>query len=536
MDASYAPPTAEAVDDALRLRRLLHAYMLDRESAEAALAASEARYRALIARAAYGIYRSTPAGRFLEVNPALVAMLGWESAAALLQADLSREVWSDPEERARLVRAMETEDPPEWIVARWKRRDGSPIVVRLSVRAARDAQGRALELEGMAEDVTARVRQDELLRRSERMASLGTLLAGVAHEINNPLAAVSGFAQLLLRGNLSKEDRQAADTIAHEAARAGKIVRDLLTFARQGERQRREPVRINEVVRHIVLAQRYAMETRGIRWSLVLEPGDPLVLGDRAQLEQVVLNLVVNARQAIEDMCDAAPSVEEPPPMQVVVETRARGSEVLLVVGDSGPGIADADRSRIFDPFFTTKAEGRGTGLGLSVVHGIVTEHGGTIEVDSEPGRGSTFTVSLAREPEPPAGEPAADAPSTPLDILVVDDEESMLGFLARYLGSRGHAVVAVRSGEEALALMQGSGFDVCVCDLRMPGMDGVELLRRLRQTPEGARMRVIVSTGEGPRSPLRAQAVALGDVTVIEKPYDVGVLRRAVEHTAALP
>ena len=103
-------------------------------------------------------------------------------------------------------------------------------------------------------------------------------------------------------------------------------------------------------------------------------------------------------------------------------------------------------------------------------------------------------------------------------------------------LGSRGHAVVAVRSGEEALALMQGSGFDVCVCDLRMPGMDGVELLRRLRQTPEGARMRVIVSTGEGPRSPLRAQAVALGDVTVIEKPYDVGVLRRAVEHTAALP
>jgi two-component system, cell cycle sensor histidine kinase and response regulator CckA len=531
---SYAPPAAAPVDDATRLRALLHAYMLDRESTEAALAASEARYRALIARAAYGIYRSTPAGRFVEVNPALVAMLGWESTAALLAADLARDVWADGgEERERLVRAVEAEDPPDWIVARWKRRDGSPIVVRLSVRAARDAHGMPVELEGMVEDVTARVRQDELLRRSERMASLGTLLAGVAHEINNPLAAVAGFAQLLMRSPLSADDLHAVETIAHEASRAGKIVRDLLTFARQGERERREPVRINEAVRHIVLAQRYAMETRGIHWSLVLEPADPLVLGDRAQLEQVVLNLVVNARQAIEDMGDAAPSGNALLPMEVAVETRAEGSEVLLVVRDTGPGIAESDRSRIFDPFFTTKAEGRGTGLGLSVVDGIVSEHGGSIEVDSAPGTGSVFTVRLAREAEPPAQEQSATLPVRPLDVLVVDDEESMLGFLARYLGSRGHAVVAARSGTEAMALARSGGFDVCVCDLRMPSMDGVELVRRLRQLPDGQRMRIVISTGESASSPLREQALGLGDVVVIEKPYDVGVLRRAVEHLA---
>ena len=532
----YVPPAASAVDDATRLRALLQAYMLDRESTEAALAASEARYRALIARAAYGIYRSIPDGRFVEVNPALVAMLGWESAAALLAADIARDVWADADERERLVRAIEAEDPPDWIVAHWKRRDGSPIVVRLSVRAARDARGVPVELEGMVEDVTARVRQDELLRRSERMASLGTLLAGVAHEINNPLAAVAGFAQLLMRSPLSTEDLHAVETIAHEAARAGKIVRDLLTFARQGERERREPVRVNEVVRHIVLAQRYAMETRGIHWSLVLEPADPLVLGDRAQLEQVVLNLVVNARQAIEDMGDAAPSGHTVLPLEVAVETRAEGSEVLLVVRDTGPGIAAADRTRIFDPFFTTKAEGRGTGLGLSVVDGIVSEHGGSIEVDSAPGTGSVFTVRLAREAEPPGPEQPATLPAMPLDVLVVDDEESMLGFLARYLGSRGHAVVAARSGTEALTLARSGGFDVCVCDLRMPGMDGVELVRRLRQLPDGARMRIVVSTGESTSSPLREQALALGDVVVIEKPYDVGVLRRAVEQQAAPP
>jgi PAS domain S-box-containing protein len=537
-DAAYAPPTASRVDDAAQLRALLHAYMLDRESTEAALAASEARYRALIARAAYGIYRATRDGRFVEVNPALVAMLGWESTAALLEADIPREVWADPEERARRIRELEDgAEPPDWTVVRWKRRDGSPLVVRVTVRVARDADGRPVEYEGMVEDVTARVRQDELLRRSERMASLGTLLAGVAHEINNPLAAVAGFAQLLLRSDLTPDDRQAIETIVHEAARAGKIVRDLLTFARQGERERREPVRLNEVVRHIMLAQRYTMETRGIRWTLVLEPSDPLVVGDRAQLEQVVLNLVVNARQAIEDMCDAAPSEDQAPPMHVAVETRADGDAVMLLVRDTGPGIAEADRTRIFDPFFTTKAEGRGTGLGLSVVHGIVTEHGGTIEVDSEQGAGSTFIVRLTREAEPPAlPEQPAALPSTPLDVLVVDDEEAMLGFLSRYLGSRGHAVVAVRSGAEALALESSDGFDVCICDLRMPGMDGVELVRRLRQTPGGARMRIVVSTGEGPSSPLRAQAIALGDLVVLEKPYDVGVLRRAVEQPIAPP
>jgi CheY-like chemotaxis protein len=289
-------------------------------------------------------------------------------------------------------------------------------------------------------------------------------------------------------------------------------------------------VRLNEVVRHIVLAQRYAMETRGIRWSLVLEPSDPLVLGDRAQLEQVVMNLVVNARQAIEDMVDAAPAGDEPPPMHVAVDTRAVGAEVLLTVRDSGPGIAEADRSRIFDPFFTTKAEGRGTGLGLSVVHGIVTEHGGTIEVESTPGRGSTFVVRLSREAEPATVEATSALPATPLDILVVDDEEAMLGFLARYLGSRGHAVVAARSGAEALTLAQSGGFDVCIVDLRMPGMDGVELVRRLRQSPAGAHLRIVISTGEGHGSALRERALALGDLLIVEKPYDVGVLRRAVE------
>jgi len=507
--------------------------MIDREAAEDALAASEARYRSLIARAAYGIYRATTDGRFLDVNPALVAMLGYESEEALRARPVA-EVYADPAERERLVAASHEAPPPDDVRTRWRRRDGAVIAVRLSVRPVRDAAGRLVAFEGIVEDITARARHDELLRRSERMASLGTMLAGVAHEINNPLAAVAGFAQLLLRSPLKDEDRAAVETISHEASRAGKIVRDLLTLAREQERDRRDPLRLNDVVRHVVSAQRYAMETRGIRCVLELDPAEPVVLGDRAQLEQVALNLVVNARQAIEELTDRPEGTAGEAP-RVVVRTRATEGEALLVVEDDGPGIPEEALPRIFDPFFTTKPEGSGTGLGLSVVDGIVTEHGGAIEAESPPAGGTRFTVRLPRashlEAAPEGG--AADPAPTPLDVLLVDDEEAILGFLTRYLAARGHAVVATKSATEALRLAAETSFDVAICDLRMPGVDGGELIRRLRALPDGDRTRIVIATGEAPTSALRARAAELGAAALIEKPYDVEALRRAVEQGA---
>ena len=528
--------TADAEATAERLRGLLHDYMQEREAAEDALAASEARYRTLIARAAYGIYRATPDGRFVDVNPALVAMLGYESEEALRALPMA-EVYADPAERARLVDAAREGLPPDDVRTRWRRRDGTPIAVRLSVRPVHDATGRLTALEGIVEDITARARHDELLRRSERMASLGTLLAGVAHEINNPHAAVAGFAQLLLRSPLSEDDRSAVETISHEASRAGKIVRDLLTLAREQERDRREQVRLNDVARHVVGAQRYAMETRGIRAVLELDPADPAVVGDRAQLEQVALNLVVNARQAIEDMIDATdtPARRESAP-RVTVRTRAAAGEAVLVVQDDGPGIPAEALPRIFDPFFTTKPEGSGTGLGLSVVDGIVTEHGGTIEAESPPGGGSRFTVRLPRAAPTAADAPAAGVPETapvPLDVLLVDDEEAILGFLRRYLAGRGHAVVATTSAAEGLRLATETTFDVVICDLRMPGVDGGELVRRLHALPGGEHTRIVIATGEAPTSALRQRASALGASALVEKPYDIEALRRAVERGA---
>ena len=568
--------------DLAAVRALLESYLEEREAAEVelharseALRESEARYRLLIDRAAYGIYRASPDGHFLEVNPALVAMLGYESADELLAVDIGRDVYRDPADRMWHLARIRAGDRADWVEVRWKRRDGSPITVRLSLRMVRDESGAALYIEGIAEDVTARNRQEELLRRSERMASLGHTLAGVAHELNNPLAAICGFAQLLLKSERSEDDRTALETISHEAARAGTIVKDLLTFARRQEAHRRERVNVSEVVRYIFATQRYAMETRGVHHVLALDPALPAVFADPTQLEQVVLNLVVNARQAIESSMDAVgpASAASVAPCITVRTSSARGM-VLVEVADTGPGIAPADLARIWDPFWTTKSEGEGTGLGLAVVHGIVTAHGGTIEAESELGRGARFTISLpaadaadvaevadvaadagsgagtpvgagvmdgtatrrgaveARsESAPGAGEPARGGdPPRPLDILVVDDEASILGFLTRYFTSRGHAVVAAHDGAHALRIAEQAAFDVIVCDLRMPGLDGIEVISRMRALPTCAGARYVVSTGDSSSLASRRRIEGLDVAAIVEKPYAIDELRRAVE------
>ena len=515
-----------------------------RKQTQEKLRHSEERMGALITRAAYGIYRSTADGRFLDVNPALVSMLGYDSADHLLAVNIPRDLYFDPDERERILAAIDSGTQPEWFDITWRRKDGVPIAVRLSTRAARDAGGEVMWYEGIAENVTERLRREAVVRRAERMASLGHTLAGVAHELNNPLAAISGFAQILLKTSLPKDDRNAIETIHREAKRAAKIVKDLLTFARRPESTDRHRVDLNDIVHYIADTQRYAMETRGVLCELVLSHQPAYVAADPAQLEQVVLNLLVNARQALEAMTSTVGagrggggSWRRP---MIIIRTSVRGENVGLEITDNGPGISASALPRIWDPFWTTKEEGEGTGLGLSVVHGIVTSHGGTIDVDTRVGAGTTFAISLpafgrdgsdghAAIESVPTG-PATHQADRPLDILVIDDEEVIVGLLVRYFSSRGHAVVPAHEGVQALRVAQRSSFDVVICDLRMPGMDGAEVIRRLKLLPTCASARFILSTGDTATAAVRQRIEGLALNAVVDKPYEVETLRRIVE------
>jgi len=587
--------------DLASLREILLDYMTAREAAEDEVRASEHRYRALIQRAAYGIFRSSLEGRFIDVNPALVRTLGHPNADSLL-ATSAAAVYFDPADYRRIVDAALRGERPAWSEVRWRRQDGAPVLIRLTLQVVHDPGGNAIALEGMTEDVTDRARQEEMLRRSERMASLGHMLAGVAHELNNPLAAIGGFAQLLLRENLNEDDRSAVDTINHEAQRAAKIVRDLLAFSRRHEHERREAVDVNDVVRYILDAQRYQIETQGIRRELSLAADVPPVLAQASQLEQVVLNLVVNARQALEQSMDqrmdARRAGAETTPPVISIRTSASEGVVTLEVEDNGPGIPDEHRARIWDPFWTTKEEGEGTGLGLAVVHGIISTYGGTIEVETELGVGTRFVVRLpaavpaasnlptdaalaaiARAALPharsaattePAAQPATVAPAAdecategtagashptdgrpaekrgrsvsrptaprrsgradvPLLLLVVDDESAILELVARYFTARGHSVVTTPNGLRAIELARQQSFDVVICDLRMPALDGIEVIRQLRALPTCRTTRYVVSTGDSTALPDHVMAMT-SDTTVLVKPYDIDELRRAVE------
>ena len=362
------------------------------------------------------------------------------------------------------------------------------------------------------------------LMESDRLAAVGELVAGVAHEVNNPLSSISAFAQLLLRdSDLSAQQRESIEVIRGETVRASQVVKDLLAFARRSEPQS-APLDLNGVIARTLRMRQYQFNEAAVRIETELAVDLPSVMGDARQLQQVCLNLLTNAVQAM-----------SPSGGVLHVSTRQDGDLVLMDVRDTGPGIPADTRAHIFEPFFTTKEEGQGTGLGLSVSYGIMKTHGGTIVVVDTGASGTTFRVSL------PAASVAAEtregdreratielrSPLAGIKLLFVDDEPSLRAGMHAFGEVRGFTVLTAPDGISALETTRTTGVDAVVCDLRMPRMDGRAFHERLELERPGLAARTVFITGDVIAS--SSSRGAFARQPVLNKPFSFEKLEEAL-------
>ncbi len=461
----------------------------ERRRAEEALRRSEESHRALVQHAAYAIYRSSVDGRFLTVNPALIRMLGYGSEQELLAIDLGTEVYADPQERPRILSRFDAGDVVEGVEVAWKRRDGTRILVRLSGRAVRRADGKIECFETIAEDVTERRALEDQLRQSQKMEAVGQLTGGIAHDFNNLLTIILANAQLLGKAlPPDHADAQADLRDVMAAALRGRVmVKELLGFARRTSLDL-QPVPLDALIGDLSGFLRRILPADV---EIVICGADvPDVRADVHATEQILFNLATNARDA---MPEGGVLRIETSRVQLSEEQRQAsgahrvGDHVCLTVGDTGIGMDPETQAHIFEPFFTTKPAGKGTGLGLATVYGLVKQHSGGIEVDSEPGKGTRFRIYF------PVADQAEVAPRAPGDevaarggretILLVEDDDQLRRSAKRILEEAGYQVVSAADGLEGLeALRQAEGVRLVLSDLVMPRLGGRALYDAARR------------------------------------------------------
>jgi len=454
-----------------------------------ALRRSEARYRSLVQSSVYGIYRSSLQGKFLDVNSALITMLGYGSAEEVLTLDPEKEIFAKPEEHKRLIEEFRCTGRLDGLEVKWKRKDGNTVTVRISGRAVSSADEPADVLEAIAEDVTDRRALEDQFRQAQKMEAVGRLAGGVAHDFNNLLMVISGYAEVILaKLDLEHPLYDKARSIQQASDRATTLTRQLLAFSRK-QLLELKVVDVNAIVADMERLLRPLIgEDVELITRLATDAG--FTRADAGQLEQVLMNLVVNAKDAMPGGGKLAIETQN----VVIDEAHRRGQNfirpgnyVMLSVSDTGMGMDKETQSRIFEPFFTTKEKGKGTGLGLSTVYGIVKQSGGYVMVQSELGQGTTFNIYL------PQMEGVAEKLSTPVarsaeggteTILLVEDEESVRQLVRETLSSRGYHVLEAENGEAALDVaMREQKIDLVITDVIMPGMGGRELVQHLAKS-----------------------------------------------------
>ncbi len=492
---------------------------------------SEERYRRLVEDSVDVIYVSTPDGRLLDINPAGVELFGAASREDLLAVNVGRDLFVDAGQRRAFVNRLHRDGSVRDYRLLLRSLDGKEIVSRVSATVVRDEAGTVVSHRGILHNETEAARMQDQIIRMQRMESMSNLAGGIAHDFNNILAGILGYTSLLKMKLEEPEHLRQLEIIERSVDSATALTSQLLAFSR-GDLWEKRPVDVNEVVQVTLTFLKRTIDP-SVLIETDLTPGLPAVAGNRGQLQQVILNLCLNARDAMQNggilsvstrvvngTHLATPGAASPPAPDLV----------RVTVSDTGQGMDAATRDRIFEPFFSTKPREKGTGLGLAVVYGIVTGHGGRILVDSAPGRGTTFTVELPTSD----GVAEADQPADAVEstgsgtILVVDDDATVRSALVEILESYGYATLQAEDGLQAIAAFERhrNEVDLVILDMTMPQMGGRQALERLREIAPD--VRVILSTGY---SRLRdgQEPLDAGVNAFLQKPYPVSELLNAI-------
>jgi two-component system cell cycle sensor histidine kinase/response regulator CckA len=506
----------------------------ERKRAEEALRRSEAGFRSVVEDAPYGIYRASVFGRFLQVNPALQKMLGYQLGEELLRRDLASEIFRHTGEYQRLTEVLTGTEEVKDIELEWKRQDGTPITVRCSGRRINDENGAPAYFEVFAEDVTEKRVLEKQLRMAQKMEAIGRLSGGIAHDFNNLLGVIIGYSRVLNKAlSTNTVLREHALEIEKAGQRAASLTKQLLAFSRQ---QVLTPAVLNL---NTLASDMEKMLPRllgeDIQVSLALDPELGNVKADQSQIEQVIMNLAVNARDAMPmggKLKIQTSNVELDQAYTWNHPGSKVGSYVLLAVTDTGTGMDAGTLTHIFEPFFTTKERGKGTGLGLATVYGVVKQSNGYIWVDSAPGKGASFQIYLPRH----VGQPAVDEQIIDSNeklrgtetILLVEDAEPLRKLAQTFLEAGGFRVLSAESGERALEVMASFGgtFDLLLTDVVMPGINGRVLAEQMLPRQPG--MKVLYMSGYTD-SFIAGHGVLDPETHLLHKPFTEEILLRKV-------
>lgn len=510
-----------------------------RRRMEEALAQAEEKYRSIFENAVEGIYQSSLDGRFIRVNPSFARILEYDSSEEVLETitDIPRQLYVEPARRIEIIRQVVARGSGHRFEVQFFRKDRSIAWVNLNMHAVRNNKGDIAFLEGTIWDISDHKAWESKLAHSQKMEAIGTLAGGIAHDFNNILMGVIGYTELIASRIDDDKLMGFLEQILRSCDRAKNLVSRILTFSRKSETEIK-PINMGPLVKECVKLLRATLPST-IEIRTEISPQAGIVNGDQTQLHQVLMNLCTNAAHSMRDRGGTLLIGLEP----VIVDAEARtacsdlppGKYVSLRVSDTGTGISPSIIDRIFDPFFTTKDRGQGTGLGLSVVYGIVKDCRGAIAVDSKPDVGSSFNVFL-----PAAEEHAAieeKAAGTLLggneSILFVDDEPVIVTVVRTMLQNLGYRVVATTSSTKALRIFQNhSGrFDLIVTDMTMPGMTGIELSKEIwKVSPD---IPIVLCTGFSELI-TDAEAKVLGIREFIMKPFTQAelsaVIRKALD------